>query len=67
MQAAALSAPGAAPAQVLPRLRDDLSLLPGPAAENGGPTWTIHDPVRNRYYRIGAEAFALLRDRKSVV
>jgi len=61
MQAAALSAPGAAPAQVLPRLRDDLSLLPGPAAENGGPTWTIHDPVRNRYYRIGAEAFALLR------
>lgn len=45
---------------VLPALRDDLALLPGPCALNGAPTWTIHDPVRNRFHRIGERAFALL-------
>lgn len=44
----------------LPPLRDDLRLLPGPRARDGSPTWTIHDPVRNRYHRIGWTAFEML-------
>lgn len=48
------------PAPPLPPLRDDLALLPGPRDRDGGPSWTIHDPVRNRFHRIGARAFDLL-------
>ncbi len=53
--------PGSAAPQRLPRLRDDLTLLPGPPGGDGSPSWTVHDPVRNRYFRIGPDAFALLR------
>ncbi|MBL4691981.1 MAG: efflux RND transporter periplasmic adaptor subunit [Magnetovibrio sp.] len=49
-----------APLPGLPNLRDDLELLSGPRARGGAPTWTIHDPVRNRYFRIGKAAFELL-------
>ncbi len=44
----------------LPPLRDDLALHPGPTAHDGGPTWTIHDPLRNRFIRIGERVFQLL-------
>ena len=44
----------------LPVLRDDLELLPGPRVRGGAPTWTVYDPVRNRYFRIGQTAFELL-------
>ncbi|WP_157879241.1 site-2 protease family protein [Pararhodospirillum photometricum] len=44
----------------LPPLRDDLSLLPGPRAADGSPTWTLHDPVRHRYHRLGWLAFEML-------
>jgi len=44
----------------LPSLRDELSLHPGPAGLDGAPTWTIRDPVRNRYFRIGWAAFEAL-------
>lgn len=44
----------------LPPLREDLQLLAGPAALDGSPTWTIHDPARNRYFRIGRPAFQML-------
>lgn len=47
-------------AQALPLLREDLTLLPGPRNWDGAPTWTIHDPVRNRYLRIGKAAYDLL-------
>ena len=36
----------------LPRLRDELDLLPGPALADGQPSWTLHDPVRNQFFRI---------------
>lgn len=36
----------------LPRLRDELDLLPGPALTDGQPSWTLHDPVRNLFFRI---------------
>ena len=44
----------------LPALRPDLSLLPGSAAEDGAPTWLIHDLSRNRYFRLGLDAFEAL-------
>ncbi len=36
----------------LPRLREELDLLPGPALADGQPSWTLHDPVRNLFFRI---------------
>ncbi|AUG54021.1 HlyD family efflux transporter periplasmic adaptor subunit [Thalassospira marina] len=44
----------------LPPLRQDLKLLPAENDEYGAPCWTIHDPVRNRYFRIGYAAFEML-------
>ena len=44
----------------LPALRNDLQLQPGPTAADGSPTWTIYDPVRSRYFRIGWSAFLML-------
>lgn len=50
---------GAAPKPV-PRLREDLQLLPGPTDLDGGPSWTILDPARGRYFNLSPEAVALL-------
>ena len=36
----------------LPRLREELDLLPGPNLPDGQPSWTLHDPVRNQFFRI---------------
>ena len=44
----------------LPALREDLQLLAGPPAADGSPTWTIFDPVRSRYFRVGWSAFQML-------
>lgn len=44
----------------LPPLREDVALLTGPAAREGSPTWTLHDPVTNRYFRIGWLEFEIL-------
>ena len=32
---------------VLPPVREDLRLYPGPAQRDGSPTWRVLDPVRN--------------------
>lgn len=47
-------------AQHLPLLREDLELLRAANAYDGSPTWTLHDPVSNRFFRIGALIFHLL-------
>ena len=58
MTAALALVPNGAPdpeawlSQPLPRLRDDITLLPGPAEADGAPTWTVYDPVRHRYFRF---------------
>lgn len=44
----------------LPVLRDDLQLTPGPTNVDGSPSWTIYDPLRGRYFRIGWAAFQML-------
>ena len=36
----------------LPRLREELDLIPGPKLPDGQPSWTLHDPVRNQFFRI---------------
>ncbi|PPK45485.1 putative peptide zinc metalloprotease protein [Trinickia symbiotica] len=51
---------GDAPPVALPPLREDIKLLPGPAASDGSPTWTLHDPARHRYVRIGWLEFEVL-------
>ena len=49
-----------APAQTLPPLRQELTLNPAPAAPDGSPTWTLHDPAANRFYELGWPAFEIL-------
>ncbi len=44
----------------LPPLREDLKLLPGAPAADGSPTWTLHDPARHRFIRIGWLEFEIL-------
>ena len=46
-------------AALLPPLREDLTLSPGPLSE-GLPTWSIYDPARHRYVRVGWLDFELL-------
>ncbi len=59
-----MSAPAPAKSEakpaLLPALREDLRLYPGPITADGSPTWRIHDPVRNRFFEIGWLEFQLL-------
>lgn len=45
----------------LPSLREELDLLPGPVLADGQPSWTLHDPVRNLFFRIDWPTFEVLR------
>ncbi|MBB2497163.1 HlyD family efflux transporter periplasmic adaptor subunit [Aquipseudomonas ullengensis] len=45
----------------LPALRADLQLSPAVAALDGAPQWTLADPLRGRYFKLGAAAMRLLR------
>ncbi len=45
----------------LPRLREELDLLPGPTLPDGQPSWTLHDPVRNQFFRIDWPTLEILR------
>lgn len=44
----------------LPGLREELDLLPGPTLPDGQPSWTLHDPVRNLFFRIDWPTFEIL-------
>ncbi|WP_447971266.1 HlyD family efflux transporter periplasmic adaptor subunit [Nitrospira sp. M1] len=44
----------------LPPLRNDLQIVKGPPTLQGEPTWTIIDPVANRYIQIGWTAYHML-------
>jgi putative peptide zinc metalloprotease protein len=44
----------------LPELREEIVLHPGPTALDGSPTWTLHDPARNQFYRLGWREFEML-------
>ena len=45
----------------LPGLRADLQLTLAAPALDGSPRWTLADPVRGRYFKLGAQAIRLLR------
>jgi putative peptide zinc metalloprotease protein len=45
----------------LPALRSDLQLSPAGPTLDGAPQWTLADPVRGRYFKLGASAMRLLR------
>ncbi|WP_323635506.1 HlyD family efflux transporter periplasmic adaptor subunit [Pectobacterium polaris] len=51
---------GAAPAAGLSPLRDELILHAGPANRDGSPSWTLEDPLRGLYFRIGWAEMAML-------
>ncbi|MBF0425925.1 MAG: HlyD family efflux transporter periplasmic adaptor subunit [Magnetococcales bacterium] len=44
----------------LPPLREELHLFPGPRTRNRAPSWTIHDPASNHFFRIGWREFEIL-------
>ncbi len=45
----------------LPRLREELDLLPGPSAPDGQPTWLLHDPVKNQFFRVDWPTLEILQ------
>ncbi|MGI4839514.1 MAG: biotin/lipoyl-binding protein [Janthinobacterium lividum] len=45
----------------LPSLRADLQLSAAAPALDGSPRWTLADPLRGRYFKLGAAAMRLLR------
>ncbi|MEL6505428.1 MAG: HlyD family efflux transporter periplasmic adaptor subunit [Pseudomonadota bacterium] len=44
----------------VPTLRQDLELMRGRATLNGEPTWTIYDPLRAQYFKLGRANFVFL-------
>jgi len=57
---------GPPPAQVpkerkLPPLRKNLQFLRGAPTNEGVPTWTVADPVRNKYFQIEWNVYQLLQ------
>lgn len=50
----------AEPRRLLP-LREDVRLMPGTRTWSGEPTWTLADPVRNRFFQLGDHDVMLLR------
>ncbi|WP_233964441.1 HlyD family efflux transporter periplasmic adaptor subunit [Pectobacterium versatile] len=51
---------GATSAAGLSPLRDELILHAGPANRDGSPSWTLEDPLRGLYFRIGWAEMAIL-------
>lgn len=45
----------------LPALREEMDLHVGPEQRDGQPTWTLHDPARNAFFRIDWQTFEILR------
>ena len=46
---------------MLPALRADLQLSAGAPGLDGAPQWTLADPLRGRYFKLGVPAMRLLR------
>lgn len=44
----------------LPPLREELELFSAPTANDGQPNWTLHDPVRNTFFRIDWLSFEII-------
>ncbi|OGB34357.1 MAG: secretion protein HylD [Burkholderiales bacterium RIFCSPLOWO2_12_FULL_61_40] len=44
----------------LPALREELALYAGPHLADGQPSWTLHDPVRNQFFRVDWLTFEII-------
>ncbi|MGD2136824.1 MAG: efflux RND transporter periplasmic adaptor subunit [Gammaproteobacteria bacterium] len=44
----------------VPLLRSDIQLFRGPDAGDGSPSWTLHDPARNLFIRLGWMEYEIL-------
>lgn len=44
-----------------PQLREELDLFEGPRLGNGQPTWILHDPIRQQFFRIDWLTFEILK------
>lgn len=51
---------GEAEAITLPPLRNDVVLMDGPWRADGQPTYTLHDRIRGRFFRIGYPELQML-------
>lgn len=49
-----------AKAGFLPPLRKDIDFMPASSFPSGEPAWTVFDPVSNRFFRIGWDAYQIL-------
>lgn len=49
------------PEAMLPELRQELELIEGGVDAGGSPSWLIHDPVRNQYFKLDWVSFEMLR------
>lgn len=45
----------------LPALREELVVQEGPRMHDGQPSWTLHDPARNRFFRLDWLTFEIFR------
>ncbi|MDD2888812.1 MAG: HlyD family efflux transporter periplasmic adaptor subunit [Aliarcobacter sp.] len=45
---------------LLPKIRNDLKLLETSVAEDGSKRWLLFDPIQNKYFNIGIDAFELI-------
>jgi Membrane-fusion protein len=45
---------------LLPSLRQELTLHPGPEQPDGSPGWVLHDPAANRFFLLGWASFEML-------
>ena len=50
----------------LPRLRQDLRLLPGSKNDYGETGWLLYDPLRHQYFALSRAALALMRNLPAV-
>ena len=46
--------------EILPSIRQELTLYPGPADRNGAPVYTIYDPPANRFFQLTHLGFEIL-------
>jgi len=44
----------------LPPLREELELMAGPVLPDGQPSWTLHDPSRQSFFRVDWPTFEIL-------
>lgn len=51
---------GVVEAPHLPPLREEIHCRPGPVQFDGSPSFTLHDPANNRFFRLGWREYEML-------